>query len=226
MRYYTEFSPSYPDIPDNGLRGAAFIGGECPPPEVCREAASRANIIVAADSGLDAAERASVRPDWIVGDMDSLKDADVRLARYPPDRVLRERSDKDFTDTELALRLLWDKGCAETILIGGGGGRLDHLLGIRALFDRFPSPDLWLTGAETVIRLKNAASLTMTIKQGGVVSVFPCAQAPWKARSCGLKWALDDLEWTSGFCGISNVAPEGQFSITSEQGNFLVIVSA
>ncbi|MDR3192027.1 MAG: thiamine diphosphokinase, partial [Treponema sp.] len=120
------------------MLGIAFIGGEGPRPDLIRRilGEDRAGILsVAADSGLMAAEGAGFRPDWIVGDMDSLDDP-ARLEKYPPERVLRYPGDKDFLDTELALSLLWEKGCTETWLLGGGGGRMDHLLGIRSLFER------------------------------------------------------------------------------------------
>ncbi|MDR2783926.1 MAG: thiamine diphosphokinase, partial [Treponema sp.] len=140
------------------MRGIAFIGGESPPADICRKAASGAEIIVAADSGLVTAEQADVKPDWIVGDMDSL-DSESRLAGYNPDRIIKYSADKDYTDTELALALLWDKGCVHTTLVGGGGGRIDHLLAIRALFERDPSPDQWITNREILYRIQSPQAL-------------------------------------------------------------------
>jgi thiamine pyrophosphokinase len=206
------------------MRGIAFIGGEHPSPCLCGKAASGADIIVAADSGLITAEEAGVKPDWIVGDMDSLDD-ESRLAGYSKDRVIRYIADKDYTDTELALRLLWDKGCGHTVLIGGGGGRIDHLFALRSLFDREPSPCEWLTGNEILYCVKSPQTLELRVKSESPVSVFPCGEAPWRAASQGLKWALDALEWGTGFFSISNVALDGNCSISTEKGKFLVIVN-
>jgi thiamine pyrophosphokinase len=177
-------------------------------------------MLVAADSGLIAMEDAGLRPDWVIGDMDSLDDI-RRLENYSPRRIIRYSHDKDYTDTELALAFLWEKGCDETWLIGGGGGRTDHLLAIGALFDRDRSPDRWLTAAEDIRCLREGLSLTLS--PGGRVSVFPLGSGPWRARSRGLQWPLDGVAWRRGFFGISNTAPEGAFSIRVEAGRFLVL---
>ncbi|MDR0708352.1 MAG: thiamine diphosphokinase [Treponema sp.] len=206
------------------MRGIAFIGGESPSVAICRKAASGADLIVAADSGLETAEQAGVRPDWIVGDMDSL-DSESRLAGYSHDRIIRYSADKDYTDTEIALSLLWDKGCVHTALVGGGGGRIDHLLAIRALFEREPSPDQWITNREILHRIQSPQTLELRLKPKSFVSVFPCAETHGRAKSRGLQWALDGLEWKKGFFGISNVAVNGNCAVFAEQGTFLVIVS-
>ncbi|GHV04793.1 thiamine pyrophosphokinase [Spirochaetia bacterium] len=216
------------------MLGIAFTGGDGPSPELCRRLlGERAALIVAADSGLAAAEEAGFRPDWIVGDMDSLDDPG-RLDKYPSDRVLRHRADKDYTDTELALKLLWEKGCDETWLAGGGGGRLDHLFAIRSLFERERPPNRWITAAEDLycleaaqgewVAAQAAGELALEVRAGSIVSVFPLGSGPWKAKSKGLKWPLDNVSWDRGFAGISNVAPEGNFVIRAEQGRFMVIV--
>jgi thiamine pyrophosphokinase len=209
------------------MRGIAFIGGEGPGEAVCGRLARAADLVVAADSGLLAAEKAGIRPDWIVGDMDSLDDA-RRLDAYPPERIIRYPPDKDFTDTELALKLLWEQGCDEVWLSGGGGGRTDHLLAIRSLFERDPSPDRWVTSAEDMRRLRRGGMLAFpeTGRVGEAlrgISVFPLGTGPWKAESRGLRWPLDRLPWDRGFFGVSNEAPAGYFSINAVQGDFLVL---
>jgi thiamine pyrophosphokinase len=207
------------------MRGIVFIGGDAPPPEICGKTAANADIIVAADSGLIAAENAGVHPDWIVGDMDSLDDEN-RLLNYPADRIIRHPRDKDYTDAELGLHLLWEKGCIQTALIGGGGGRIDHIFALRALFDREKRPNSWITNAETLICVDSSQSpLELQLKPESVVSVFPCGRGRWKAKSRGLRWSLDDLSWDAGFFGISNIAATGNCSITAEKGAFLVIFS-
>ena len=211
--------------------GIVFTGGEGPPPQAIRRLLDGAGeaLLVAADSGLILAEAAGLKPDWIVGDMDSL-DSEQRLRSYPADRVIRHPAVKDYTDTELALALLWDKGCTEAWIAGGGGGRLDHLLGIRDLFERERFPRRWLTAAEDIRCINGGGdagafgSLTLSIEPGGIVSVFPLGGGPWKAQSSGLKWPLDVVRWERGLYGLSNVAVESEVTINARQGRFMVIV--
>jgi thiamine pyrophosphokinase len=177
--------------------------------------------VAAADSGLAVAENAGLRPDWVVGDMDSLDDPG-RLEKYPPERVRLFRADKDFTVTELALACLWEQGCDETWLAGGGGGRIDHIFAIRALFERERPPDRWITGAEDIRCLRPGQTLSLSLPSGSLVSLFPLAADPWEAESLGLKWPLKGLSWNRGSFGVSNAA-EGDFSIRVIRGRFMVI---
>jgi thiamine pyrophosphokinase len=205
------------------VRGIVFIGGQGPEPDICRSLAQGADLVVAADSGLIAVENAGLKPGWIVGDMDSLDNLN-RLEKYPPGIIRRFPRDKDYTDTELALNLLWEKGCDEIWLIGGGGGRSDHLFALRSLFEREPCPDRWITRGEDIYCLKNGKALALNLAPRSLVSAFPLGLSPWAASSSGLKWPLNGLPWNSGSFGISNVAIDGSFSISAEQGKFMIII--
>jgi thiamine pyrophosphokinase len=216
--------------------GIIITGSEGPSPQKLKRLLedSAGALLVAADSGLLLAESAGLRPDWVVGDMDSLG-GDERLREYPPERVIRYATAKDHTDTELALALLWEKGCNEAWIAGGGGGRIAHIFGIRDLFERERFPRRWITAAEDIYCVDKAAcggpesggataSLSLTLKQGNVVSVFPLGDKPWKAESTGLKWPLDNVHWERGLYGLSNVALTPEMSISAAQGRFMVVI--
>jgi thiamine pyrophosphokinase len=223
--------------------GIIFTAGEGPTPNKLKRlledsSSLAAALLVAADSGLLLAEAAGLRPDWIVGDMDSLGDEE-RLRAYPPERVIRHATDKDFSDTELALTLIWEKGCDEAWIVGGGGGRIDHLFGIRDLFERERFPRRWITAAEDIYCVDGAgggpvaggtiANLRLTVKLDSLVSVFPLGGGPWKAASTGLKWPLDNVHWERGLFGLSNrlqpaIALAPEITVTAAQGRFMVII--
>ena len=205
------------------MRGIAFIGGEGPSHSALREIAGGADILVAADSGLVLCEDAGLKPDWVLGDMDSLRDIG-RLEKYPADRIIRSPADKDFTDTELAINFLNEKGCDEIWLAGGGGGRLDHLLAIRSIFERETTPDRWFPGKEEVRSLKEGRALDAALPPGSTVSVFPLGQGPWQAESSGLKWPLNSLAWNRGSAWVSNVTIDGPFEIRAIRGRLMIIL--
>ena len=204
------------------MRGIVVTGGEGPEPIALREIARGADLLVAADSGLAAAEQAGLSPDLVLGDMDSLDDP-VRLGKYKSECVIRYPPEKDYTDTELAVALLREKGCDEIWLAGGGGGRTDHLFAIRSLFEREEPPDRWFTLNEEIRCLRDGRALEEALPPGSMVSVFPLGAGPWEAESAGLKWPLDGLSWERGCFGLSNVAVEGDFRIRSFQGRFMAI---
>jgi thiamine pyrophosphokinase len=205
------------------MRGILFTGGEGPEPEKSRRFAAGADLIVAADSGLITAETAGFRPDWVLGDMDSLGDP-RRLEPYPPERVLTYIREKDYTDTELAFSFLREKGCDEIWLIGGGGGRIDHLFAIRSLFEREQYPRGWITASGEIYCLTGPGNLAFSLPAGALISVFPLGDGPWEAESGGLKWPLNGLSWNRGFFGISNEAETGGCFIRAAAGRFMIIL--
>jgi thiamine pyrophosphokinase len=211
------------------LLGIIFTGGECPSSDVIRrELDGKDAFIVAADCGLIAAENAGIRPALIVGDMDSLGD-NSRLGAYPPQNVKScDSVNKDYSDTELAFAEAVKKGCDEIWIIGGGGGRIDHLLAIRALFERDPFPFRWLTNSADIYCISartQRAVLSRSLGKNAPVSVFPLGEGAWEAKSEGLKWKLEGLSWDRGFFGLSNIAENGSFTVTAEKGRFMVILA-
>ena len=207
--------------------GIVFAGGDGPDPEtlrrICGGSASDA-LTVAADSGLLAAEAAGIRPDWIIGDMDSLGD-ESRLSVYPPERIIRHPVDKDHTDTELALDLLWQNGCDDAWIIGGGGGRIAHVFAIHDILERNRFPRRWITAGEDIHCLEaEDGCFVMASEPGDAVSVFPMGDGPWKAKSRGLKWPLDDVGWKRGMYGFGNIALDHRFDIRVVQGRFMIIL--
>lgn len=222
------------------------IGGDAPPAPFLRNLAAAADLVIAADSGLSIALDAGLRVDHAIGDMDSLADPSL-LAGLPPDRVHRHPPEKDYTDTELAIALAWKLGADRVALAGGGGGRLDHLLAIRALFDRARAPDEWHTALESAYLVRPGASLDGRTDPGALVSVFPCfsgegaagaaatmagaattmagAAAPSAGmESEGLAWGLRGLAWGPGDYGVSNRCPSGSFRVRAGTTPLLVIV--
>lgn len=80
-------------------------------------------LVVAADSGLDRALEAGVKPDIAAGDFDSTKIAlpeGIEYVRVPPE--------KDVTDAWLAAEIAIERGCGELRIFCALGGRIDHTM--------------------------------------------------------------------------------------------------
>ncbi len=85
-------------------------------------------IVVAADSGLHLAETLGLTVDRIVGDLDSA-DLDLVEAAVARGAVIeRHPAAKDATDLELAIDAAVREGAQRVVVVGGGGGRVDHFL--------------------------------------------------------------------------------------------------
>ena len=88
--------------------------------------------VIAADGGVDRALALGLHVDLAIGDFDSVSPAGLAAAEAAGARVERHPAAKDATDLELALDAAIALGPARIVVVGSGGGRLDHLLGSRA----------------------------------------------------------------------------------------------
>jgi thiamine pyrophosphokinase len=200
------------------MKALLFIGGEAP--ERIDDLLKDKPFVCAADSGLLTALRWGLVPELIVGDMDSLPDASL-LSHYPEEKVLVFPRDKDETDTEIGVRLLSEAGFGDISLIGGGGGRLDHLIAILALLERPEGPKEWFTALERIDVVEGEFSCEA--EPGEIISIFPLGTTKARVKSEGLKWRLDDLEWGKGNFSVSNEASEKTVSIRVLSGALMVV---
>jgi thiamine pyrophosphokinase len=204
----------------SGGRGLLITGGVAPEKEWFRYLEGKFSTIVAADGGLDTALDLGLKVDRVVGDMDSLENPEV-LARFPSKDVEVHDSKKDETDTELGLDALWDIGCTFTCIYGGGGGRLDHLLALAALFDRDRAPDLWICSNAVVVSIASSFRLETEMEQ--TISFFPVGEEACTMASRGLRWPLDGLRWRKGDAGVSNVASDSAVTVEMLTGRLICV---
>lgn len=200
-------------------RGLIVTGGHAPAGHISIPDRSSCRI-VAADSGLDFAIARNIVPDAIVGDLDSVSDP-MLVQRFPEAEVVRFDRAKDLTDTEIAIEYLWKDSISSITIVGGGGGRLDHLLGLVALFDRRRYPRRWVTDREEVLAIDG--TLDFSGEPGEIVSFFPAGAEPVRMHSTGLRWALDGLEWHRGDVGISNECTGGPCRVQVVSGRLIMV---
>lgn len=106
-----------------------FAGGGKPIARRVRQIAASASFVIAADGGADHALALDQRIDLAVGDFDSISAAGLVELERSGVRLERHPVDKDATDLELALDAAAALRPRRIVVVGGAGGRLDHLLG-------------------------------------------------------------------------------------------------
>jgi thiamine pyrophosphokinase len=84
--------------------------------------------VIAADGGLDRCGPLGLRPDVVVGDLDSVSGEALAAAEREGVEVVRHPERKDATDLELALDEALARGARRVLVVASAAGRLDHLL--------------------------------------------------------------------------------------------------
>jgi thiamine pyrophosphokinase len=162
--------------------------------------------VVAADVGLAEANRLGIRVDLLVGDLDSVAEADLESHVRAGGEVRRYPDDKDATDLDLALAEAMGAGAGRVTVVGGDGGRLDHVMG-NALVLASPRYE----GAEIDAVLGSARLHVVRGRRelegepGELVSLFAIGGPARGVRTDGLRWHMDGgvLEPGSSL-GVSN----------------------
>ncbi len=161
-----------------------------------------------------------VKIDENIGDFDSLD----TLPEPLPERIYP--SEKDFTDGELALFKLLEKGVDSVEIYGGGGGRSDHFLGnLHLLFAAFSRgvPAVMFNNGERLFLANGKCDLGEYL--GQTVSVLPFCGEAHIIGSRGLKYPEPEILRYGSCVGISNVVESRDAYIKVGEGQVLVIVN-
>jgi len=190
---------------------------------------ARAAAVIAADGGLRHLLALGRRPDVLIGDLDSLPpgiDPETVAGK-----VIRYPRDKDETDLELALLYAVDQyPDAEVLVIGGAGGRLDHLLANILLLAHprlLGRPVRFVDDRQTAWLVSAAAppgATTMAGAPGDIISLLPLGGPARVAATSGLRWPLRDEVLAFGPArGVSNVLTAESATVRLDQGAVLCV---
>lgn len=192
--------------------------------------------VIAADGGARHAARLGVAIDLWVGDGDSIGAEALEALAASGVPIDRSRTDKDESDTELAIAAAIRLGAAGIVILGAlGGPRIDHALtniGLLAMPElagrsttildehsrigliRAPGP-----GGEPVER-------RLPGNLGGLISLLPMNAGVEGVTTRGLRYPLVDESLPAGHArGLSNVRTAPDAAVVVRRGLLLVIES-
>jgi thiamine pyrophosphokinase len=202
-----------------------FTGGDPPGPVALDDLPAHA-FVIAADSGLHHARRAGWPIDLIVGDLDSIDLELLATAESEGVPVERHPVAKDETDLELALHRALALRAQRVVVVGGGGGRLDHLLANTAVLssDAFSSLRLEARhGGSTVHVVRDR--LDIRGEAGELVSLIATHGDACGVTTDGLLYPLRGETLAAGSTrGVSNEMVASRAVVALERGVLLVVV--
>jgi thiamine pyrophosphokinase len=186
------------------------------------------DLVIAADGGARLAETLDLALDSWVGDGDSLGDDGVEELRRRGISVALEPTDKDTSDTELALLAAIAAGAGSVVILGAlGGARPDHAVANLALLGHPAAAGRRVTILDPSARVRllsgPAASIDLPGRIGDLVSLIPL-ETTTGVRTTGLRFALDGEILAFGPArGISNVRMASPATVSIRTGRLLVM---
>lgn len=185
------------------------------------------DVIIAADSGVDAAHGFGLDPHIVIGDFDSVSEAGLRRARREGAVVVEHPRDKDFTDTELAIKHAMTLGIDAMLVVNAGGGRLDHAHGVVAAL---ANPHHSHVNVEAVIGdahvtiVHGDASRNLPARGSRQIALHAMNGPAVGITTSGLRWNLDDetLEpWVAR--GVSNEMTAEVATVSLRSGALMIV---
>jgi len=110
------------------MRAIIFANGNAPDRFTAAQWITSADLIIAADGGSRNALSLDVKPQIVIGDLDSIDDADRHRLEEAGAQFIVYPTDKDYTDLELAIRYALEQAATEIIVFSALGGRWDQSL--------------------------------------------------------------------------------------------------
>jgi thiamine pyrophosphokinase len=180
------------------------------------EVLERAGTIICCDGAANRFLKRSRKPDYVVGDLDSIDDEARTMFQ---DRLVPLPSEQS-SDLEKALQFAAQEGSREVTILGAVGQRDDHTLGNLLM--------LWTDFEMEVMALTDAGQFSVTRTtgtfcsfEGQEVSLFP-ESSQVRITTSGLKYALDQESLPSHHKGTSNLSLGKAFTIQVTGGPVLV----
>ncbi len=165
-------------------------GGRAPSSSWLRSAAS-GRTLFCIDRGADACREARLLPSLHIGDDDSaspdtlewIKNSKIESRRFP--------TDKDKTDTQLALNLLAEKQDAFVLLSGSFGGRFDHAFSLVCAFAGTNLYGCLADNREFLLFLRDGDDVSLQISSvPKIVSLLPLSPICEGVSIDGVHWPL------------------------------------
>ena len=212
------------------MRALILSGGDAPSRaalDAARPGWHVADLVIGADAGARHAAGLGLPLHRVVGDCDSLNASEVASFAAAGSAIERHPTEKDATDTELALLAALDAGATQISIIATWGRRADHALGTAALLTH---PRLAAAGATAELldatsrirALQGDGQLRLEVGVGAIVSLIPWG-GDALVSATGLRWPLERTALRAGASrGISNVSVEPIVEVHLHHGTLLV----
>ena len=205
-----------------------ICAGDFTPVEIKRK---EDDFVIAVDGGYLYSKILEIAPDLIIGDFDSVTDAEREelsvMKQTDKDRIVELKPCKDDTDTLAALRIGLEKGYRNFHIYGAMGGRLEHTIAnIQCLhFLKNHGAKGYIMDEACMLTLIQNETVAFNRDMEGFLSLFSLNGKATGVTIKNMKYPLNRAVITNDFpIGISNEFIGEAGEVTVEEGTLLAVV--
>lgn len=208
-------------------RIVVFANGLLNEPDILKERLQPEDRIFCANGGTLHALALGLKPDMIIGDLDSLPAQTVEQLEAAGVTIQHYPRNKDQTDLELALDRAIAEKPAAILLVTALGGRLDQMLANILLLTRPEYAPVRLTlidGSQSATLVRDHQSITVKGEPGDTLSLVPLTPQVTGVTFSGVTWPLTEVTLTMGSTwSISNTLEDRQARVEIGEGMALLV---
>jgi thiamine pyrophosphokinase len=194
---------------------------------------NRSDKIICVDGALAIVDQLNIPIDYLVGDFDTIS-SDV-LQKYlnkiengeMQTIVKKFKPEKDYTDTDIAIKLATSLKPSEIIILGATGTRVDHMMSnINSLFKPLSCniKAFLIDEHNKIYLIKEETKLLKKELYGPFISLIAFTDKVLNVTLKGFKYPLLNYELTKGeSIGISNEMKEEEAVIELQKGIIMVV---
>lgn len=211
----------------NKVKALIISNGTINDIDILRKVKKEYKFILAADGGTNHCIRASILPDLVIGDLDSISNETLKVIEDNNILIEKFPTKKDVTDTELCIDYLINRGFKDITLIGVTGNRMDHTMANILLLNKLKNKGIKgkIIDENNTIYLVDT-QLTLTKEVDFFVSIIPITNSGIIISLRGFEYGLEHVRvnFASTVC-ISNKIIEENGTIEIHKGKALVFIS-
>lgn len=209
------------------MKAVIISGGTEPSYELLQKELRDCNFLVCADSGADCIYKYKIKPNILIGDFDSASNEVLEYYKKNCSDIIKFPAEKDFTDTELALKEVLKLEVSEIVFLGCTGTRIDHLFGNIGLLNRCLNLGIkaFIKDENNEMFIINKES-TLRGTRGTLFSIQAFGDEVKELSIVGAKYPLKDYNLKFGDPRtVSNEFLDGDVTISFKTGKVIVMKS-
>lgn len=184
--------------------------------------------IIASDRGLEILDKFAIKPNYIIGDFDSI-DKKILNKYINTDIEIKELNpEKDYTDTHMAIKLAIELKSKQIIIVGAIGTRIDHTIANIHIIKETLDNDIEckIIDERNEIQLINKKTILEKDKKYKYVSLIPLTTKVEGVTLEGFKYKLFNQTLEIGHSiGVSNEQVKELAQIDFKKGILILIKS-